>query len=250
MIWLQQNYSVVASSIVINAAENQKSVFSCRFGEGGTFTRHFLCLLWPAWWDLLLCWQQTPIAQQERAPACQGWLGPAAAQGHGQGHSWQTWIFAHHSIVAISCNFPDPSSWSWNFIFPSVFFCAPCYIICSFWFSCPGRFLAHISSECTAVSLCPHASLFFQSCLQSPWTWLLLTWQSWWTGCWALHSEVMGHGWAGHSCQPNSAGEQALQVLAGEAVNMCCQPLDLLLGACYLPAFIMQMSVCPRELGN
>lgn len=65
-----------------------------QFGEGGTFPRHFLCLLWPAWWDLLLCWQQTPIAQQGRSPACQGWQGPAAAQGHGQGHSWQTWILA------------------------------------------------------------------------------------------------------------------------------------------------------------
>lgn len=145
VIWLQQNYSLVASSTAINVAEKQKFVFSHRSGEGGTFPRNFLCLLWCAWWDLLLCWQQTPITQQERAPAHQGWLGPAAAQGH----SWQTWILAHHSSVAISCYFLDPSLWCWNFIFSSVFcWCTPEHNLLILVFP-PGRVLAHLSSRCT-----------------------------------------------------------------------------------------------------
>lgn len=155
-------------------------------------------------------------------------------------------LFSRLISVVLKFYFPIGGFW----VFVLVFFGVLQYIICSFWFSLSGRFLTHISSGCTAVSLCPHAPLFFQSCLQSPWTWLLLTWQSWWTGCWALLSEVMGHGWASHSCQPSSAGEKAIQVLAGEAVNMRCQPPDLLLEECYLHAFIMQMAVCPTEFWN
>lgn len=60
----------------------------------------------------------------------------------------------------------------------------------------------------------------------------------------------MGHGWAGHSCQPCSAGEKALTLLAGEAVNMRCLAPELLLGARYRHTFIMQMAVCPKELRN
>lgn len=137
-----------------------------------------------------------------------GLAGSCTAQGHAQGHSWQTWILAHHSTVGISCYFLDPYLWSWNFIFPSVFCCCtPEHNLLIVVFP-PGRFLEHLRNRCTAVPLCPHAPLFFQSCLQSPWTLLLLTWQSWWMGCWALHSEVKGQGWAGHSCQPSTAGEK------------------------------------------
>lgn len=57
---------------------------------------------------------------------------------HARGHSWQTWILAHHSTVAISCYFLDSSPQSWNFIFSSAFFwCIPVHnlliLVFPFW---------------------------------------------------------------------------------------------------------------------